>query len=124
MRGKPSDGETNPDADLREELQSMEAKVRKMRETRNSLREQGKAIAKKRDAVQDQYKEHREKLTLMKAELDAIHAERNLSTVQSETPSTRNSRICFPRSKDVAVNTVKRNQPPPNILNSLAKSTI
>ena len=51
MRGKPSDGETNPDADLREELQSMEAKVRKMRETRNSLREQGKAIAKKRDAV-------------------------------------------------------------------------
>jgi uncharacterized coiled-coil DUF342 family protein len=56
----------------------MEAKVRKMRETRNSLREQGKAIAKKRDAVQDQYKEHREKLTLMKAELDAIHAERNL----------------------------------------------
>jgi uncharacterized coiled-coil DUF342 family protein len=34
-------------------------------------------MAQKRNAVQDQYKEHREKLDLIKAELDAIHAERN-----------------------------------------------
>jgi uncharacterized coiled-coil DUF342 family protein len=78
MRGFPNDGEKNPDADLRDELQSMEAKVRKMRETRNSLREQGRALAKKRDAVQEQYKEHRSKLDEMKAELDAVQAERNL----------------------------------------------
>jgi len=78
MRGFPNDGEKNPDAELREELQSMEARVRKMRDNRNSLRDQGKAMAKKRDAVQDQYREHREKLKEMKAELDAIQAERNM----------------------------------------------
>ena len=78
MRGMPNDAEKSPDAELREELSSMEARVRKMRDNRNSMREQGKAMAKKRNAVQDQYKEHREKLDLMKAELDAIHAERNL----------------------------------------------
>ena len=49
-----------------------------MRDNRNSFRDQGKAMAKKRNAVQDQYKEHREKLDGLKAELDAIHTERNL----------------------------------------------
>ena len=78
MRGMPKDAEKNPDADKLAELRDMEAKVRRMRDNRNSLRDQGKAMAKKRNAVQDQYKEHREKLTLMKAELDAIHAERNM----------------------------------------------
>lgn len=78
MRGFPRDAEKNPDAELREELQSMEAKVRKMRETRNNFREQARAVAKKRDAVQEQYKEHRTKLQEMKTELDAIQAERNL----------------------------------------------
>ena len=77
MRGIPNDAEKNPDAELREELSSMEARVRKMRDNRNNLRDQGKAMAKKRNAVQEQYKEHREKLDLIKAELDAIHAERN-----------------------------------------------
>ena len=78
MRGMPGDENKSQDAELREELQTMEARVRKMREARNSLREQGKAIAQKRNAVQDQYKEHRGKLDEMKAELDAIHAERNM----------------------------------------------
>ena len=73
MRGMPNDAEKNPDAELREELSSMEARVRKMRDNRNNLRDQGKAMAKKRNAVQEQYKEHREKLDLIKA----IHAERN-----------------------------------------------
>ena len=77
MRGMPKDAEKNPDADKLSELRDMEAKVRRLRETRNNLRDQGRAMAKKRNAVQDQYKEHREKLDLMKAELDAIHAERN-----------------------------------------------
>ncbi|RJU88098.1 MAG: hypothetical protein DWC05_01440 [Candidatus Poseidoniales archaeon] len=77
MRGMPKDAEKSPDAELREELSSMEARVRKMRDNRNNLRDQGKAMAQKRNAVQDQYKEHREKLDLIKAELDAIHAERN-----------------------------------------------
>ena len=35
MRGMKDDAEEKPDADLREELQTMEAKVRKLRETRN-----------------------------------------------------------------------------------------
>ncbi|MCH1541064.1 MAG: hypothetical protein L7S56_06515 [Candidatus Poseidonia sp.] len=78
MRGPRDETVPNPDSELRDQLQTMEGKVRKLRETRNSLRDQGKAIAKKRNAVQDQYKEHRDKLTDMKAELDAIHAERNL----------------------------------------------
>jgi len=77
MRGFGDDAEKSQDADLRDELQSMEARVRKMRDNRNSLREQGRAMSKKRDAVQEQYKDHREKLDLMKAELNALHAERN-----------------------------------------------
>lgn len=78
MRGFKSDDEKKPDAGLRDELQTMEARVRKMRENRNSNREQGKAMAQKRDGVQEQYREHRDKLKLVKTELDAIHAERNL----------------------------------------------
>ena len=78
MRGFKSDDEEKPDAGLRDELQTMEARVRKMRENRNSYRDQGKAMAQKRDGVQEQYREHRDKLKLVKSELDAIHAERNL----------------------------------------------
>jgi len=78
MVGLPQEADSKPDAELKEQLQAMEAKVRKMRETRNNLREQGRAIAKKRDGIQSEYKEHRGKLDDMKAELDAIHAERNL----------------------------------------------
>ena len=63
MRGMPNDAEKNPDAELREELSSMEARVRKMRDNRNNLRDQGKAMAKKRNAVQEQYKEHRETIS-------------------------------------------------------------
>jgi len=61
MRGRPDDGTPNPDAELREELQGMEARVRKMRNTRNSFSEQARAVADKRNAVQGQYKEHKEK---------------------------------------------------------------
>ena len=46
MRGMPNDGEKNPDADKLSELRDMEAKVRRLRETRNSLRDQGRAVAK------------------------------------------------------------------------------
>jgi uncharacterized coiled-coil DUF342 family protein len=56
-----------------------------MRENRNSHREQGKAIAQKRNAVQEQYREHKKKLDLMKAELDAIHGERNLHKAKRDT---------------------------------------
>ena len=45
MRGMPSDENKSPDADLRDELRNMEARVRKLRDTRNSLRDQGKAVA-------------------------------------------------------------------------------
>ena len=89
MRGKAGDGEPNPDSDLRDELQSMEARVRKLRETRNSLRDQGKAVAQKRDAVQEQYREHRTKLDLVKSELDAIHAERNAHKAKRDAINTQ-----------------------------------
>ena len=52
MRGRPDDGTPNPDAELREELQGMEARVRKMRNTRNSFSEQARTVADKRNAVQ------------------------------------------------------------------------
>ena len=96
MRGMPNDAEKNPDADKLAELRDMEAKVRRMRDNRNSFRDQGKAMAKKRNAVQDQYKEHREKLDGLKAELDAIHTERNLHRAKRcllyTSPSPRDQR--------------------------------
>ncbi|MAJ00796.1 MAG: hypothetical protein CMA10_00105 [Euryarchaeota archaeon] len=85
MRGQRDEAKNNPDSELREQLQSMESKVRKMRENRNSYREQGKAIAQKRNAVQEQYRDHKKKLDLMKAELDAIHGERNLHKAKRDT---------------------------------------
>jgi len=75
MRGRPDDGTPNPDAELREELQGMEARVRKMRNTRNSFSEQARAVADKRNAVQGQYKEHKEKLDLVVTEIKAIRSE-------------------------------------------------
>lgn len=75
MRGRPDDATPSPDAELREELQGMEARVRKMRNTRNSFSEQARAVADKRNAVQGQYKEHREKVDLVLTEIKAIRAE-------------------------------------------------
>ena len=66
-----------PDADLRDHLHQMEAKVRKLRESRNNHNEQGKRFAEQRNAIQSQYKEHREKLDLSIAEVKAIRAEQN-----------------------------------------------
>ena len=51
MRGMPKDAEKNPDADKLSELRDMEGKVRRLRETRNNLRDQGKAMAQKRNAL-------------------------------------------------------------------------
>ena len=75
MRGRPDDGTPNPDAELREELQGMEARVRKMRNTRNSFSEQARTVADKRNAVQGQYKEHKEKVDLVVTEIKAIRSE-------------------------------------------------
>ena len=47
MRDRLNDGEERPDADLRERLHAMEAKVRKMRETRNNFNAQAKVSAEK-----------------------------------------------------------------------------
>ena len=116
MRGMPNDAEKNPDADKLAELRDMEAKVRRMRDNRNSFRDQGKAMAKKRNAVQDQYKEHREKLDGMKAELDAIHTDET-STEPSVMLSTLNFVICSLRSRVVVASMAKRNPPPQNTLN-------
>ena len=66
MRGRLNEGEEKPDADLRERLHAMETKVRKMRETRNNFNAQAKVSAEKRNSVQSQYKEHREKISQKK----------------------------------------------------------
>ncbi|MBT7637717.1 MAG: hypothetical protein HN554_02305 [Euryarchaeota archaeon] len=75
MRGRPDDATPSPDSELRDELQGMEARVRKMRNTRNSFSEQARTVADKRNAVQGQYKEHREKIDLVLTEMKAIRAE-------------------------------------------------
>ncbi|NCG00342.1 MAG: hypothetical protein GWP25_00950 [Euryarchaeota archaeon] len=75
MRGRPDDAAPSPDSELREELQGMEARVRKMRSTRNSFSDQARTVADKRNAIQGQYKEHREKIDLVLTEMKAIRAE-------------------------------------------------
>ena len=67
-----------PDSDLRDHLHQMEAKVRKLREGRNSHNEQAKRFADQRNAIQAQYKEHREKIDLSLAEVKAIRSEGNI----------------------------------------------
>ncbi len=75
MRGMKGDAEEKPDAALQEELQTMEAKVRKLRETRNSFSDSAKQTADKRNAIQGQFKEHREKSALVLSEVKVIRAE-------------------------------------------------
>lgn len=75
MRGMKDDAEEKPDAALHEELQTMEAKVRKLRETRNSFSDSAKQTADKRNAIQGQFKEHREKSALVLSEVKVIRAE-------------------------------------------------
>ena len=70
--------ETRPDADLRDHLHQMEARVRKLRDSRNNHNEQAKRFAEQRNAIQAQYKEHRSKLDLSVAEVKAIRAEQNI----------------------------------------------
>ena len=89
MRGKLNEGEDKPDAELREKLHAMESKVRKMRETRNNFNAQAKVSAEKRNSVQSQYKEHREKIELFVAEVRAMRAEiksfkEKRNTIQSQ----------------------------------------
>ena len=75
MRGTLNDGEDKPDLELRERLHAMEAKVRKLREIRNNFNSQARVSADKRNSVQSQYKEHREKIDLLIAEVRAMRAE-------------------------------------------------
>jgi uncharacterized coiled-coil DUF342 family protein len=70
--------ETRPDDDLRDHLHQMEAKVRKLRDGRNNHNDQAKRFAEQRNAIQAQYKEHREKVDLAVAEVKAIRAEQNI----------------------------------------------
>ena len=89
MRGRLNEGDERPDADLRERLHAMETKVRKMRETRNNFNAQAKVSAEKRNSVQGQYKEHREKIELLVTEVRAMRAEiksfkEKRNTIQSQ----------------------------------------
>lgn len=72
------DEQARPDSDLRDHLYQMEAKVRKLRDSRNGHNEQAKRFADQRNAVQAQYKEHREKVDLALAEVKAIRTEGNI----------------------------------------------
>ncbi|MEK9730702.1 MAG: hypothetical protein VW230_02965 [Candidatus Poseidoniales archaeon] len=63
---------------LRENLYSMEARVRKLRDTRNNFNTEAKAVAEQRNSIQKQYKDHREKHTLLLAEMKALRAEINV----------------------------------------------
>lgn len=79
---KGQEEEVGPDADLRDRLNAMETKVRKMRDVRNNFNEAGKRYADQRNAIQAHYKEHRisldEKLEERKAVRELIdqHKER------------------------------------------------
>ena len=75
MRGRPDEATPGPDSELRDELQGMVARVRKMRNTRNSFSDQARTVADKRNSIQGQYKEHREKIDLVLTEMKAIRAE-------------------------------------------------
>ncbi|MEJ6562731.1 MAG: hypothetical protein QNL85_03385 [Euryarchaeota archaeon] len=75
MRGIKEDATPGPDSELKDELQAMEARVRKMRDARNGYSDQARTAADKRNAIQGQYKEHREKVDLVLAEVKAIRAE-------------------------------------------------
>ena len=73
-----ADEEARPDSDLRDHLHQMEAKVRKLRDSRNGHNEQAKRFADQRNAIQAKYKEHREKIDLALAEVKAIRTEGNI----------------------------------------------
>ena len=66
------------DQDLRDHLHQMETRVRKLRDSRNNHNDQANRFADQRNAIQSQYKEHKEKLDLSLAEMKAIRAEQNI----------------------------------------------
>ena len=70
--------DTESNIDLRDHLHQMEAKVRKLRESRNNHNDQANRFAEQRNAIQNQYKEHKEKLELSLAEVRAVRAEQNV----------------------------------------------
>ena len=67
--------ENKPDAELRDALHAMEAKVRKLREVRNQHNDNARRAADQRNQCQAQYKEHKEKVDLVLSEVKAIRAE-------------------------------------------------
>ena len=66
--------ESKPDAELRDALHAMEAKVRKLREVRNQHNDNARRAADQRNQCQAQYKEHKEKVDLVLSEVKAIMA--------------------------------------------------
>ena len=72
---EPSNPEEKPGEDLRTRLYAMESKVRKLRDMRNMHNDEAKRLADKRNTIQSQYKEHREKLDVELASVRALRAE-------------------------------------------------
>jgi uncharacterized coiled-coil DUF342 family protein len=75
MLGSKDQAEERPDAELRDRLHAMEAKVRKLRDIRNNYSSEARSAADQRNAIQGQYKEHKEKVELVLAEVKTIRAE-------------------------------------------------
>lgn len=69
-----SDEKTSGDADLRDQLKSMEAKLRRLRDLRQSHNDAGKRHADARNAVQKEYKVLRESIDEKLAENKEIRA--------------------------------------------------
>ena len=82
------DENTRPDADLRDYLHQMEAKVRKLRDARNNHNDQAKRFAEQRNAIQAQYKEHREKLDMSVAEVKASAQNKIYTRLEGMQPSS------------------------------------
>ena len=63
MAGFPDEDENSPETlDLRGQVQAMEAKISKLKNSRAHHNESAKRMAEQRDSVQAQYSEHRKKL--------------------------------------------------------------
>ncbi len=116
------DENTRPDADLRDHLHQMEAKVRKLRDARNNHNDQAKRFAEQRNGIQAQYKEHREKLDMSVAEVKAIRAEQNLHKTRRDAIQAQ-IRDLIGQAKPSAATKMTRNPPRLNSTSCQVKLT-
>ena len=100
MAGQGPDKETTDEGtDLRGQVQAMEAKISKLKTSRNHYNDAAKRMAEQRDSVQSQYAEHRKKLDAKFEVLKSIR--RRIKTHKSRRNSLQSQlRELFTRIKD------------------------